>query len=189
VDIGAWLRQLGLERYEQAFRDNAVDFDILGELAETDLEELGVLLGDRKKLLEAIMELARPDQATAGIAGLDPDIIGPGAERRQLTVMFCELVGSTEVSTELDPKDLGGLMMTYRKRCTDVVTRWDGHVTKIMGDGVPAYFGWPRAHEDDAEWAVRALRQLDARDRSDSAPCARRRSPLGQGACNTFCRR
>jgi class 3 adenylate cyclase len=152
VDVGAWLRQLGLERYEQAFRDNAVDFDILSELVETDLEELGVLLGDRKKLLEATIELARPDQATAGIAGLDPDIIGRAAERRQLTVMFCELVGSTE----MDPEDLGDLMMTYRKRCTDVVTRWDGHVAKIMGDGVLAYFGWPRAHEDDAERAVRA---------------------------------
>jgi class 3 adenylate cyclase/predicted ATPase len=159
VDIGAWLRQLGLERYEQAFRDNEVDFDILSELAETDLEELGVLWGDRKKLLDAIIELAPPDQATAGTAGPPPDIIGPGVERRQLTVMFCELVGLTE----LDPEDLSDLMLTYRKRCTDVVTHWDGHVAKIVGDGMLAYFGWPRANEDDAERAVRAgLALVDA---------------------------
>ena len=156
MDITDWLRQLGLERYGEAFRDNAVDFDILSELAEPDLEELGVLSGDRKKLLEAITKLAPPDQATAGIAGLPPDIIGPGAERRQLTVMFCELVGSTEVSTERDPEDLGDLMRTYRQRCTDVVSSWDGHVATILGDSVLAYFGWPRAHEDDAERAVRA---------------------------------
>ncbi len=163
VDIAAWLRQLGLERYEQAFHDNAVDFDILSELGETDLEELGVLLGDRKKLLEAIIELARPDQAAAEIAGLDRDLIGLGAERRHLTVMFCELVGSTEFSAELDPEDLGDLLMIYRKRCTDVATRWDGHVAKILGDGVLAYFGWPRAHENDAERAVRAgLALVDA---------------------------
>jgi class 3 adenylate cyclase len=156
VDIGAWLRQLGLERYEQAFRDNAVDFDVLSELADTDLEELGVQFGDRKKLLEAIIELATPDQATAGVAGPGPGIVGPGAERRQLTVMFCELVGSTEFSAKLDPEDFGDLMVTYQKRCTDVVTRWDGHVANIMGDGVLAYFGWPQAHEDDAERAVHA---------------------------------
>jgi class 3 adenylate cyclase/predicted ATPase len=163
VDIAAWLRGLGLERYEQAFRDSGVDFDVLGELSEPDLDELGMLPAHRNKLLKAIVELATTDQASARVAGPAPDLVGSKAERRQLTVMFCELVGSTELSAKLDPEDLGEVRVTCQKCCTDVVTRWGGHLAKTMGDGVLAYFGWPRAHEDDPERAVRAgLALVDA---------------------------
>jgi class 3 adenylate cyclase len=149
-----------LAQYARAFKEHNIGFDVLPGLGDDDLKELGVPLGDRKRLLKAIadlrMSLESAGDAIASAAARGPPTRRVDTERRQVTVMFCELVGSTEISTELDPEDLGEVMLTYRKRCTDVVTRWDGHVAKIMGDGVLAYFGWPRAHEDDAERAVRA---------------------------------
>jgi class 3 adenylate cyclase len=165
VDIGSWLEELGLERYEQAFRDNAIDVEVLPELTDADLEKLGVLLGHRKKLLKAIAELG------AGQTGLvtlpeaavevSPEARGPTeAERRQLTVLFCDLAGSTALSARLDPEDMGQVIRAYQGCCAEVVKRWDGHVAKFMGDGVLAYFGWPQAHEDDAERAVRAGLEL-----------------------------
>jgi class 3 adenylate cyclase len=145
VDIAAWLRELGLERYEQAFRESDVDTDILADLTETDLEELGISLSHRKKLLKAI-------------AGLG--LIKFQAERRQLTVLFCDLVGSTELLEELDPEDMGGVINAYQQCCRSVIGRWDGHVAKYRGDSMLVYFGWPRAHDDDAERAVHAGLEL-----------------------------
>jgi class 3 adenylate cyclase len=155
VDISAWLRELGLERYEQAFQKGEIDPAILPELTDADLKELGIPLGPRKQLLKAISALA---------AGTGPpsarDTRRPEAERRQLTVMFADLVGSTELAARLDPEDMGRLIRAYQDRCAQVVERWGGHVAKYMGDGVLAYFGWPQAHEDEAERAVRAGLEL-----------------------------
>src|SRR6516162_4391205 len=131
MDVGDWLRGLGLGQYEALFRASEIDADILPELTDVDLRELGVPLGHRKRLLRAI-------------SGLD------AAERRQLTVMFCDLVGSTAVSTRLDPEELREEIRVYQNTVSGVVARYDGFIAKFMGDGVLAYFGYPRAHEDDA---------------------------------------
>ena len=153
MDIGDWLRGLGLERYEPAFRENRIEADVLPSLTFEDLKDLGVtLVGDRRRLLDAIAKLgveapARP--VTAAPVRAD-------AERRQLTVIFCDLVGSTELSARLDPEDLREVIAAYHRVITEVVTGFDGFVAKYMGDGVLIYFGYPRAHEDDAERAVRA---------------------------------
>jgi class 3 adenylate cyclase/predicted ATPase len=142
VDIAAWLRTLGLERYQAAFRDNDIDLEVLPNLTADDLIGLGVTsIGHRRKLLKAIAE--RPPAA-------------PAAERRQLTVMFCDLVGSTELAARLDPEDLREIIAGYHRAVADVVRSFDGFVAKYMGDGVLAYFGYPTAHENDAEHAVRA---------------------------------
>lgn len=143
LDIGAWLRQLGLDRYEQAFRDAEIDPDILLDLNDTDLRELDIPLGPRKKLMKAILGLKEAQHPT-------------DAERRQLTVMFCDLVDSTSLAGRLDPEDLRVVIQAYQHCCAEIVDRFGGHVANFMGDGVLAYFGYPRAHEDDAERAVRA---------------------------------
>jgi class 3 adenylate cyclase len=156
VDIAAWLSDLGLQRYAEAFRDNDIDARILHTLSADDLRELGVSsLGHCKKLLDAIARLRDADRTVrTGSSGTpQPRSV---AERRQLTVMFCDLVGSTELSARLDPEDMATLIRTYQDCCAEGVTQWEGHVAKYMGDGVLAYFGYPRAHEDDAERAVRA---------------------------------
>ena len=167
MEIAAWLRELGLERYEQAFRENEIDPKILLKLTADDLKDIGVTtVGHRRKLLEAIA--ARAEPASAPQAKLSaPAEVAPrtssAAERRQLTVMFCDLVGSTELSARLDPEDMGGLIRTYQETCAERVKQWEGHVAKYMGEGVLAYFGYPRAHEDEAERAVRAgLALVDA---------------------------
>jgi len=167
VDIGSWLRGLGLERYEPAFRDNAIDTEVLPELNEADLEKLGVLLGHRKRLLRAIDEL-RITPLPASSAPEAAPSHADRAERRQLTVMFCDLVGSTELSSRLDPEDLREVIGAYHRAVAEVVAGFDGFVAKYMGDGVLVYFGYPRAHEDDAERAVRAgLGIIDAVGRLD----------------------
>src|SRR6516164_4554296 len=166
MDIGGWLRGLGLERYEQAFRDNEIDLRVLPELTADDLKELGVAaIGHRRLLLKAIADLA----AGAGHAAAeDVPVVPPAsapteAERRQLTVMFCDLVGSTPLSTRFDPEDLREIVGAYHRCVTDTVTRFGGFVAKYMGDGVLIYFGYPEAHEDDAERAARAgLAVIDA---------------------------
>ena len=156
MDIAAWLKELGLERYAEAFLDNDVDSAVLLTLSADDLKELGVSsLGHRRKLLEAIAQL-RASEPTVGTDGPEARRPRPAAERRQLTVLFCDLVGSTELSARLDPEDMGELIRGYQRRCAEAVERWGGHVAKYMGDGVLAYFGWPQAHEDEAERAVRA---------------------------------
>ena len=156
MDIAAWLSELGLQRYAGAFRDHDIDARILHSLSADDLRELGVSsLGHRKKLLNAIAQL-RDAEPTVETDSFTTPRTRPAAERRQLTVMFCDLVGSTELSARLDPEDMGALIRTYQESCAEGVKQWEGHVAKYMGDGVLAYFGYPRAHEDDAERAVRA---------------------------------
>jgi class 3 adenylate cyclase len=145
VDIAAWLSELGLERYAEAFRDNDIDARILQTLSADDLRELGVAsLGHRKKLLDAIARLGKAER-TAGMDGSGTTQPRSAAERRQLTVLFCDLVGSTELSARLDPEDMGALIRTYQECCAERLKQWDGHVAKYMGDGVLAYFGYPRA--------------------------------------------
>ncbi|HEX5795666.1 MAG TPA: adenylate/guanylate cyclase domain-containing protein, partial [Geminicoccaceae bacterium] len=167
MGIAAWLRELGLERYEQAFRDADIGGDILADLTEPDLAELGVAPGDRQKLLAAIA--ARPAQERSGSVGSSARRLEPPPattrveaepERRQVTVLFCDLVGSTALSARLDPEDLGAVIRAYHRCCRDVVGRWDGYVAKYIGDGVLVYFGYPGAHEGDAERAVRAGLEL-----------------------------
>jgi class 3 adenylate cyclase len=160
VDIAAWLRELGLERYEQAFRESEITAAVLPELTEADLKELGLPLGPRKLVLKALASLPRRSAAEPVPASITTS---REAERRQLTVLFCDLVGSTELSAQLDPEDMGRVIRAYHGACTEMVERWGGHVAKYMGDGVLAYFGWPQAHEDEAERAVRAgLAIIDA---------------------------
>ncbi len=155
VDIAVWLSGLGLERYTAAFLENDVDGDMLGRLTGDDLKDIGVAsLGHRKKLLDAITVLNG-----AAIAPAPPPASAAkqqDAERRQLTVMFIDLVGSTALSAKLDPEDMREIIRLYQNTVAGEITRFEGHVAKFMGDGVLAYFGWPKAHEDEAERAVRA---------------------------------
>src|SRR5439155_15472315 len=152
-DIAEWLASLDLGEYAQRFAENAIDLSVIRDLTENDLEELGVLLGHRRKMLRAIAELqgapaSKPQ--TAAEPGRDR------AERRQLTVMFCDLVGSTALSARLDPEDMRQVMALFHRRIAEVIGGYQGIVARYMGDGVLAYFGYPQAHEDDAEQAVRA---------------------------------
>jgi class 3 adenylate cyclase len=159
VDIEDWLRGLGLERYAKSFRDNEIDAAVLPRLTDEHLKELRLPLGPRLKLLAAIAMLrdeTAPPAPAPGIpmpAGTAPST---AAERRQLTVMFCDLVGSTALSGRLDPEEMQEVLRAYQNAVAGEILRFGGHVAKFMGDGVLAYFGWPRAHEDDAERAVRA---------------------------------
>jgi predicted ATPase/class 3 adenylate cyclase len=158
VDVSRWLAKQGLGHHAEVFAKNGVAGDILRDLTDSDLKELGLNLGDRKRLLKAIAALdsgptqdrIMPAEAIATAA------VPREAERRQLTVMFVDLVGSTALSARLDPEDTGKVIRAYQECCAEVVQRWGGHVAKYMGDGVVAYYGWPQAHEDDAERAVRA---------------------------------
>ena len=167
IEILQWLRELGLEQYADAFRDNAIDAKILPTLTANDLRDIGVtLVGHRRGLLNAIAELSRGRSPT-GPAPAAPE--GQAPERRQLSVMFCDLVGSTALSTKLDPEDLRTLVGAYHRAVNQAVAVYDGFVAKYMGDGVLVYFGYPRAHEDDAERAIRAgLQAIDAVGRLDA---------------------
>lgn len=151
MDIGQWLRDLGLQSYEQAFCDNGVDLDVLRRLTADDLKEIGVsAVGHRRKILQAVGELPAARSQAADLR------IPHRAERRHLTVMFCDLVGSTALSARLDPEDLQELLRVYFARVDDVAGRHGGFVAKYLGDGALIYFGYPEAHEDDTERAVRA---------------------------------
>ena len=152
--IWDWLRGLGLDRYAPRFLEQAIDFDILADLSDQDLDRLGVTLGDRRRMLRAIAEL---DSArSAGTAGRAHPARPDGGERRHLTVLFCDLVGSTRLSARHDPEDMRAIIRAFQDACAGVVARYDGFVAKFMGDGALVYFGYPRAHEGDAERAVRA---------------------------------
>jgi class 3 adenylate cyclase/tetratricopeptide (TPR) repeat protein len=158
MDVGGWLRNQGLGQYEAKFRESEIDAQVLLELTELDLEKLGVPLGHRKRLLKAIASLSAAE-ALATNSGPAPTKASPAtdaAERRQVTVMFCDLVGSTAMSGALDPEVLGGLIRRYQDAAAGAIGRFGGFVAKFMGDGVLAYFGFPRAYEDAAERAVRA---------------------------------
>ena len=161
-DVAQWLEQLGLGQYVSDFAESDIDEEVLGELTDDDLKELGLTLGHRKKLLKAIAAL-RSDDATEALSADMPGAKKPSfrpeapeAERRQLTVLFCDMVGSTALSGRLDPEDMRTVIGVYQKAAASEIGRFEGHVAKFMGDGVLAYFGYPRAHEDDAERAVRA---------------------------------
>lgn len=153
--IEGWLAQHGLEQYAETFADNDIDLDVLPDLTDDELKELGLSLGHRKRLLKAIVQTAgvTPSVQDSAVA---PDPVSHDAERRQLTVMFVDLVGSTALSAQLDPEDMRWVITSYQNTVAGIVTRFAGHVAKYMGDGVLCYFGWPHAHEDDAERAVRA---------------------------------
>src|SRR3984893_13041543 len=157
MDVAAWLQDLGLERYVPAFRDNDIDAEVLRKLTAEDLISIGVIsVGHRRKLLEAIASLGMAVPATVVTAPAPGAPARVDAERRQLTVMFCDLVGSTALSTRHDPEDLRELIGDYHRAVSKTVGRFDGFVAKYMGDGVLVYFGSPQAHEDDAERAVRS---------------------------------
>ena len=140
MDISTWLRGLDLAQYEPIFRENAIDAEILPELTEADLEKLGVVLGHRKRMLRAIAALDTHPPVPPPVAASRAE----EAERRQLTVMFCDLVGSTALSTRFDPEDLRELIGGYHRAVAETVARFDGFVAKYMGDGVLTYFGYPR---------------------------------------------
>jgi class 3 adenylate cyclase len=162
MDVADWLRALGLERYEATFRENDVRPEVLGLLTADDLKELGVAaVGHRRLLLAAIAKLQDDTAQPQAISPTDDHLPSASAgERRQLTVMFCDLVGSTALSEKLDPEELRGLLHAYRTLCGNVITRYDGFVARYLGDGILTYFGWPAAHEEDAERAVRAALEI-----------------------------
>ncbi|WP_038960161.1 AAA family ATPase [Bradyrhizobium japonicum] len=151
-DVRSWLEDLGLGRYAETFTENGVDFSLLSELSNEDLKDLGITrLADRKRLLKAIAGLVQATHLTAIPAPSTSE-----GERRQLTVMFCDLVDSTALSSTLDPEQLRDLLLAYQAACAVVIDRYDGHLAKYLGDGLLVYFGLPRAHEDDAQRAVSA---------------------------------
>jgi class 3 adenylate cyclase len=155
--IAEWLEKLGLGQYAQRFAENGIDLSVLQDLTDQDLREVGVLLGHRRKILRAIRDLSGTSAAvTAPPARVTTEPTRrDDAERRQLTVMFCDLVGSTALSAGLDPEDLRSMIGAYHQCVAETVARFDGFVAKYMGDGVLIYFGYPQANEDDAERAVR----------------------------------
>jgi class 3 adenylate cyclase/predicted ATPase len=173
VDVGAWLNRLGLEQYERAFRENDIDAEALRELTAEDLVDLGVSsVGHRRKLLgaiaalryKAVPEIERTGPLAAQVTNeISQDSTSSSAERRQLTVMFCDLVGSTALSAQLDPEDLRDVIAAYHRAVTGIIVTSGGFIARYMGDGILTYFGYPHAHEDDAERAVRAgLGAIDA---------------------------
>lgn len=156
-DIGHWLEQQGLGEYAELFEENRIGVDVLPDLSNDDLKDMGIALGDRKRLLRAILQLSDLVAApTIDVPPIVPEQRSSTAERRQITVLFCDLVGSTALSGQLDPEDLRDVMRRYQDAVGGVITLYGGHVAKYLGDGVLAYFGWPQAHEDQAERGVRA---------------------------------
>src|SRR5262249_45169505 len=158
--IADWLENLGMSEYAQRFAENRIDFSVLPDLTDQDLKDLGVVLGDRRKILRAIVGLKSTEAVAPSLATAARPL--DAAERRQVTVMFSDLVGSTALSARMDPEDLREVISAYQKCVADTVQRFGGYVAKYMGDGVLVYFGYPQAHEDDAERAVRAGLQLVA---------------------------
>jgi class 3 adenylate cyclase len=154
--IAEWLEKLGMSEYGQLFAENRIDFSILPELTDQHLKDLGIALGDRLRMLRAIRELAH----VAPTSPLPEPKAQDTAERRQVTVMFSDLVGSTALSARMDPEDLREVISAYQKCVAETVQRFGGFVAKYMGDGVLVYFGYPQAREDDAERAVRAGLEL-----------------------------
>ena len=161
MDIAAWLRSLGLEQYEPAFHENAVDAGLLPRLTSEDLKDIGVIsVGHRRRMLDAIAVLQSEAAGARQASTVDhvpaTTTAAPGAERRQLTIMFVDLVGSSALSSRLDPEQMREVIRAYQNAVSGEITRFEGRVAKYMGDGVLAYFGYPKAHEDDAERAVLA---------------------------------
>src|SRR5271165_2840577 len=144
MDLGSWLRGLGLGQYETAFRDNAVDAEVLFELNDSDLAQLGVLLGHRKRLLKAIASLGAAEPAAKPTSPPPLPLSTDAAERRPITVMFCDLVGSTSLAAKLDAEDWRNLVNAYLDEASAAVTGLGGHVLKRLGDGLMALFGYPK---------------------------------------------
>src|SRR5580693_22152 len=182
MDVGGWLRGLGLDQYEEQFRDNKIDADVLPRLTVDDLKDIGVsVVGDRRRLLDAIAIIAgagRPADLPASPTKSAPSkAFQASAERRPITVMFCDLVGSTSLATKLDAEDWRNLVNAYLDEASTAVTGLGGHVLKKLGDGLMALFGYPKALENDAERAVRAalaiqraLEELNARNAARGVP-------------------
>lgn len=157
--IEQWLEKLGLSNYADMFAEHKIGLDILPDLSEADLKDLGIPLGDRKRLLKAAAQAVLPETSS------EPErapAVPPEAERRQLTVMFCDLAGSTALSDRLDPEDLREVLRAYQQTCAEVIARYEGYIAKYIGDGLLVYFGYPHAHEDDAARAVRSGLELVA---------------------------
>ena len=184
MDVGEWLRGVGLGQYEATFRAHDIDVDVLPDVTEADLEKIGLPLGARKRLMKAIANL-RPAESTGPTVPPDPSLPlaagasppRPDAERRPITVMFCDLVGSTGLAAKLDPEDWRNLVNAYLDEATKAVTGLGGHVLKRLGDGLMALFGYPQAQENDAERAVRAalaiqraLADINAKNAANGAP-------------------
>jgi class 3 adenylate cyclase/predicted ATPase len=159
IKLDAWLKELGLDQYSAVLAESDIDFDVLLDLGERDLEKLGFSLGHRRKLMNAIAarKLALGSRRTTSSPEAPAAVAATHeAERRQITVMFCDLVGSTELANAIDPEDMSALIRRYQDVCAGAIARFDGFLAKFMGDGVLAYFGYPLAHEDDAGQSVRA---------------------------------
>jgi class 3 adenylate cyclase/tetratricopeptide (TPR) repeat protein len=161
AEVKDWLEEIALGRYAELFAEHHIDFDVLCDLTESDLAQLGITLGDRKRLMRAIAKLAEGSVPPAAEAP-GPPAAGPPmgtvreAERRQLTVMFCDMVGSTALSARMDPEDLHEVIRRYQGACAEVIARFEGYIGHYVGDGILVYFGYPRAHEDDPRRAVQA---------------------------------
>src|SRR5262245_65166399 len=161
TDLRHWLETIGLGHYAELFSKNDIDREVLASLDEQDLEKLGVSLGHRKKLLKAIPEYCgsaapgRRDEVEQlnATAAIKP-------ERRHLTILFCDLVGSTSLSAQLDPEDLRQILLEFQRSCTNAIRLFDGHIARFLGDGVLAYFGFPASREGDAERAVNAALEI-----------------------------
>src|SRR5262245_46406717 len=163
-EIADWLQKLGLGQYAYRFAENDIDFRVLPDLTDQDLKDLGVAsLGHRRLLLRAILELKAEEKGPiTAAAELTSPAKADVAERRQVTVMFSDLVGSTALSARMDPEDLREVISAYQECVAETVGRLGGFIAKFMGDGVLVYFGYPHAHEDDAQRAVRAGMKLVA---------------------------
>ena len=154
--LSTWLQDSGLAQYLPLFEQHSIDLRSLPLLTDADLADLGVPLGHRRLLLKAVAELDGAAPAAERLSAAQGDRMPRDAGRRQLTVLFCDLVGSTALAQRLDPEALRDLMRDYQQACGAVIERYAGHVAQYLGDGLVVYFGWPQAHEDDAERAVRA---------------------------------
>jgi class 3 adenylate cyclase len=187
MNVAQWLNAIDLGQYEALFREHEIDAGVLRDLVEADLEKIGVPLGHRKRLLKAIVALKTEE--TAPKPPSPAPVPSPAtAERRPITVMFCDLVGSTSLAAKLDPEDWRTLVNTYLDEASAAVTGLGGHVLKKLGDGLMALFGYPHAQENDAERAVRAalaiqrsLVEINARNASGGAPELQARIGLDSG--------
>jgi class 3 adenylate cyclase len=162
TNASGWVHGLG--QYTQTFAENNIEYSVLSDLTEDDLEKLGVSLGHRKILLRAIDALRSQANGITAISNIGTNAISPlqhrEAEFRQITVMFGDLVGSTQLSEKLDPEDLHRLIDAYRRECSTAIRRYGGEVARYFGDGVMAFFGWPYAREDNAPSAVHAALEI-----------------------------
>src|SRR5260370_11810290 len=153
--IAGWLEGLGLAQYVPVFTENVVEIDVLFDLTEADLERLGIPLGDRKRMLKAIADYQQSSTPRTSVPAATVASPHSKAERRHLTVLFCDLVGSTGLAVELDPEELSGVIRRFQDTCAAVIKHFGGYIGRFMGDGLLVYFGYPQAHEDEAERAVR----------------------------------